>query len=58
MAYIRESNPSAKFVLGGPFVVSMYKAILEHDPNIDAAVLYAQVMTLQCLCSPLFLNSH
>ena len=39
MTFIRESNPSAKFILGGPFVVSMYKEILKHDPNIDAAVL-------------------
>ena len=39
MAYIREITPSAKFILGGPFVVSMYEEILKHDPNIDAAVL-------------------
>jgi anaerobic magnesium-protoporphyrin IX monomethyl ester cyclase len=39
IGYIKESNPSAKFVLGGPFVVSMYKQILSHDTNIDAAVL-------------------
>ena len=53
MAFIREINPSAKFVLGGPFVVSMYKEILKHDPNIDAAVLgegeYTVVDIIQAL---------
>ena len=39
IACIRESNPSAKFILGGPFVVSMYHELLKHDPNIDAIVL-------------------
>ena len=36
---IKQSNPKAKIVFGGPFVVSMYVELLKNDPDLDAVVL-------------------
>jgi len=53
ITHIKERNPAAKFIMGGPFVVSLYKELLRHDPNIDAIVLgegeYTVVDIIQAL---------
>jgi len=36
---IKKSNPRAKVVFGGPFVVSLYEELLKNDENLDAVVL-------------------
>lgn len=36
---IKDRNPEAKFVLGGPFVVTFYRDLLAFDDVIDAVVL-------------------
>ncbi|MBT6229802.1 MAG: radical SAM protein, partial [Candidatus Scalindua sp.] len=36
---IKQNNPNAKIIFGGPFVVSIYKELLRIDPNLDAVVL-------------------
>ena len=36
---IKENNPEAKIVFGGPFIVSFYKELLKNDPNLDAVIL-------------------
>ena len=36
---IKEHHPNAKFVYGGPFVVSLYEEILKNDRYVDAVVL-------------------
>ena len=39
MPLIKESNPEAKIIFGGPFVVSLYEELLKGDPYLDAVVL-------------------
>jgi radical SAM superfamily enzyme YgiQ (UPF0313 family) len=39
VSIIKEKNPSAKIIYGGPFVVDLYKEILANDANVDAIVL-------------------
>ena len=36
---IKEQNPQAKIIFGGPFVVSLYEELLKNDPDLDAVVL-------------------
>jgi len=36
---IKEKNPDAKIIYGGPFVVSSYQNLLKNDMNLDAVVL-------------------
>ena len=35
---IKENNPNATIIYGGPFVVDLYVALLENDSNLDAVV--------------------
>ncbi len=46
MNIIREQNPGAVFVFGGPFVVCFYEQLLLNDPNLDAVVLGEGEFTL------------
>ena len=39
VALIKESNPQAKIVFGGPFVVSLYNELLKNDADLDVVVL-------------------
>ena len=36
---IKKSNPNAKIIFGGPFVVSLYEELLKNDKDLDAVVL-------------------
>lgn len=50
---IKKSNPDAKIIFGGPFVVTLYEELLKNDPDLDAVVLgegeYTTAELIKCL---------